>query len=85
MRHSHWARLNLIARSLSVSLCQTTTTTMCSSASKPDFCGSYDCPHFARESKTDEYEVRRYEGSKWVTTTKTTGLWNEVASADYIT
>ena len=57
---------------------------MSSAASKPDFCGNYDCPSFTLESKTDEYEVRRYEGGKWVTTAEDKGLCEQQTSKNML-
>lgn len=33
------------------------------------FCGSYDCPSFKVENKTDDYELRCYPAAYWVSTT----------------
>ncbi|GAB4814267.1 hypothetical protein N2152v2_001313 [Parachlorella kessleri] len=35
---------------------------------KPDFCGNSECPPYKLEKRTDNYEIRTYEGGKWVTT-----------------
>ncbi|CAI9744217.1 Hypothetical predicted protein [Octopus vulgaris] len=36
----------------------------------PDFCQGYANPKFKVLSKTDDYELREYEATKWVATTK---------------
>jgi len=34
----------------------------------PEFCHDLDCPHFTVVESHDEYEVRRYDASKWART-----------------
>lgn len=35
---------------------------------RPDFCGDADCPRFKTEDSTDNYDIRTYQKTKWVTT-----------------
>jgi len=40
-------------------------------ARPPKFCKSYECPNFTCQGKTEEYTVRQYDASKWVSTSLT--------------
>ncbi|XP_078606365.1 uncharacterized protein LOC144879029 isoform X2 [Branchiostoma floridae x Branchiostoma japonicum] len=46
---------------------------------QPDWCNS-ECPGFTLESTTDDYEARRYESTKWVST-KVSSMSYSIASS----
>merc|ERR1712142_468500 len=46
-----------------------------------EFCKGYNCPHFTCLDKTEEYIVRQYDASKWVSTTLTTNLTDDDISS----
>jgi len=47
----------------------------------PEFCKGYDCPRFTCQDTNEDYTVRQYDASKWVSTSMTSDLEDDDISS----
>ena len=52
-------------------------------AANPPFCQNYDCPKFTVVDTKNDYEVRKYEPSKWVGTVVSSMNWTSALDIGY--
>ena len=52
-------------------------------ATNPPFCQDYDCPKYTVVETKDDYEVRKYEPSKWVGTVVSSLNWTSALDIGY--